>query len=196
MTRQRRDSSIPYGAGNVLSATASLTRGTEYLTLVQQLAIRPEWIYQTHEACLRIQLCHWIGSNIDAINAKLLSCLEVCYECFHIEKRRSAQILAAPITQHLGLDALCNILVEPFAILVDVGRVVPQDWINVVAHEYAHAYLGCPGHDERFLEVISHLCLGLGLEPPPREPHLRHLLRTWPQCRPTADPLAFWLGLA
>jgi hypothetical protein len=54
------------------------------------------------------------------------------------------QIFAAPLAQAFGLDALCNLQTDPISILIDVGRVMPEDWLLVVAHEYAHAHAGTP----------------------------------------------------
>ncbi|MBW4493012.1 MAG: hypothetical protein KME26_07975 [Oscillatoria princeps RMCB-10] len=174
-------------------------RGADYLNAVRRLALQPETIGVADDINERIRICTWIGHNIDAVNAELSECLEACHSCFYPEDRRVMRILAAPLAGEFGVDALCNILAQPVAILIDAGRIHPQDWLSVVAHEYAHAHLGAPGHDRRFLAVISHLCLGLGLELPVWEPAWEEgereaWLRNWPHCRPTPDPLAFWKG--
>lgn len=147
----------------------------------------------------RITICTWIGHHIDAINAELYRHLLACYSCFYAQNRPAIQVLAAPLAPTFGIDAQCNILAQPIAILVDVGRVAPADWLAIVVHEYAHAQVGHPGHSREFCEVLAHLCLGLGLEPP--RPGLSPAdldaeLRSWPYCRALADPLAFWRGLA
>ena len=146
-------------------------------------------------------ICTWIGHHIDGINAELYRHLLACYSCFYAQNRRSIQVLAAPLSPAFGIDAQCNILAHPIAILIDVGRVAPQDWLAIVVHEYAHAQVGHPGHNQEFFEVLAHLCLGLGLEPPHWQPGLSGValeneLRYWPHCQPLADPLAFWRGIA
>lgn len=182
-----------------MGPSEAFIRGSDYLIAVRQVALGPETIDITDDISDRIRICTWIGHNIDAINAELDACTEACQSCFHPQDRRKVQIKAAPLAEKLGVDAFCNILVEPVAIVLDVGRIERQDWLSVVAHEYAHAHLGAPGHDQRFLEVISHLCLGLGLEPPGWEPTTEQpdreiWLRNWPHCAARPDPLAFWKG--
>ncbi|MBZ8181044.1 MAG: hypothetical protein SAL07_05615 [Oscillatoria sp. PMC 1051.18] len=169
-------------------------RGSEYLQFVRELALSPEMVDVSEEINLRIQICNWIGANIDTVNRRLNTCLEACHACFHPEKRQEMQIWAAPLAQKFGVDAFCNLQVKPVAILVDVGRIVPQDWLSVVVHEYAHAHLGYPGHDRRFFDVLTHLCLGLGLPPPTYQPDNLAILPNWPHCQPTKQPLAFWVG--
>lgn len=148
---------------------------------------------------MRDRICTWIGNYIDIVNARLNACLDACHECFYPEQRRPVHIFATPIAQRFGIDGFCNILVEPAVILIDVGRIAPQDWLSIVAHEYAHAHLGFPGHDQRFLAVMEHLCLGLGLEPPRCKPdmpltEIETRLRNWPPYHSTQNPLAFWMG--
>ncbi|WP_017720251.1 hypothetical protein [Kamptonema formosum] len=174
-------------------------RGAEYLNAVRRLALHPEAIGVADDINERIRICTWIGHNIDAVNAELEACLDACHSCFYPQDRRVMRILAAPLAGQFGVDALCNILAQPVAILIDAGRIHPQDWLGVVAHEYAHAHLGAPGHDRHFLAAISHLCLGLGLDLPVwdrawQAGEREAWLRNWPHCRPTPDPLAFWKG--
>lgn len=173
-------------------------RGSDYLRAVRQLAVEPGMIDVTEDIDLRIRICTWIGNNIDAINAELQTCLEACHSCFHPQERREMQILAAPLAEGLGVDAFCNITAEPSALIIDVGRIYPQDWLSIVAHEYAHAHLGHPGHERDFLAVLVHLCLGLGLEPPQVEKFNQSersdWLRNWPHCTPRPHSLAFWCG--
>lgn len=147
----------------------------------------------------RIRVCEWMGEHIYGINLLLNAYLHACHQCFESYERPDIRILAAPLASDLGLDGLCNIFTDPITMLIDVGRVDPADWICVVAHEYAHAYLGTPGHTDQFQAVLNHLCLGLGLEPfvgfehlpaTVREQHLQH----WPCCQTRQNSLAFWQG--
>lgn len=135
----------------------------------------------------------WIGNSIGTVNQRLQLHLSACADCFQPRDRRSIQIVAVPLATSLGLDGFCNITTTPRTILVDVGRVEPSDWLALVAHEYAHAQLGYAGHDRRYGEVLSHLCLGLGL-PQPRLSVEPDDLRHYPPYLHTADPLAFWRG--
>ncbi len=174
-------------------------RGAEYLKAVRQLVLEPTMIDVTDDINERIRICTWIGEHIDEINAKLNDYLNACHQCFYPEQRRSMRILAAPLASSFGIDALCNILLDPITLVIDVGQVGPADWLSIVVHEYAHAHLKAPGHDQQFLTVISHLCLGLGLEPPKPEGEndgqgMESWLRKWPYCNATPDPLAFWRG--
>lgn len=135
----------------------------------------------------------WMAANIDRINEVLNQHLIACQDCFFPENRVSAIVLAAPINPELQIDAFCNVRVDPQAIVVDVGRIVPDDWLKVVVHEYAHAVIGSSGHSPRYGAVLQHLCLGLGLDLPMlslSETDLRGL----PYCRSTIDPTRFWQG--
>ena len=173
--------------------------GFEYVTKVRSLALSPEMIDPGPAMAQRIRVCEWIGEHIYGINLLLNAYLHACHQCFEPDERPDIRVLAAPLAANLGLDGLCNIFTNPITVLIDVGRVDPADWICVVAHEYAHAYLGSPGHNEQFQDVLNHLCLGLGLEPfigfdhlstTAKERHLRH----WPRCQTQTDSLAFWQG--
>lgn len=174
--------------------------GFEYLAQVRQLAFSPDMIETAEATRDRIRICTWIGENIQAINLMLNAYLYACHQCFELAERPTVRILAAPLSERLGLDGLCNLWVEPTTILVDVGRVAPADWVCVVAHEYAHAYLKTPGHDPRFLAVLNHLCLGLDLPPLVYSPvgaieiDLEQCLQSWPPCEALMDSLAFWSG--
>ncbi len=174
--------------------TDFVKQGVEYLGQVRQLMIAPGMIELTNDINLRIQICEWIGQHIQAVNAQLEIYLDTCHGCFHISEQRPVQILAAPIADPFGIDALCNVQTTPMTILMDVGRVAPQDWLSAVAHEYAHAYLGRPGHDEHFSAIITHLCLKLGLPIPKQVPNWEATLPNWPPYESLADPLSFWLG--
>jgi hypothetical protein len=169
-------------------------RGYQYLTAVRQLALEPEMLDVTDNLRESERIYTWIGNHIDAINAELNAYLEACHGCFHPEQRRPMHILATPLATEYGIDGLCNIMVYPAVILIDVGRTAPQDWLSIVVHEYAHAHLGSPGHDWQFFNIISHLCLGLGLEPPRWQPDMEKYLRNWPHCASLANSLTFWMG--
>jgi hypothetical protein len=142
----------------------------------------------------RIPICTWIGERIDAVNAHLCAHLQACHACFHPWEQRPLQIFAAPLAQSYGIDGLCNLQTNPITILIDVGRVVPEDWLRLVAHEYAHAHAGSPGHHQQFARSLAHLCLGLQIAPPLGQPHREDSLRFYPHCCSTQDPLAFWQG--
>ncbi len=169
-------------------------RGYQYLNAVRQLVLDPSMVDVTDSQMELERICTWIGNHIEIVNAKLDACLETCHSCFHAEQHRPMRIFATPLAQEFGIDGLCNILVNPAVILIDVGRTIPQDWLKIVVHEYAHAHLGSPGHDKRFFDIISHLCLGLGLAPPIWQQNMETYLRNWPHCASTANPLAFWMG--
>jgi hypothetical protein len=168
------------------------TRGIDYLRVIQGFAPDPAMVNVMENLRDRITICTWIGKNIEAVNEALRYCLLACHECFYPHERRSIQIFAVPLGQPLGLDGLCNVSTTPISILVDVGRVTPEDWLRIVAHEYAHAHIGSPGHHDGFAAVLSHLCLGLGLEPPKEQGEI--VLRSWPPYTSILDPLAFWRG--
>jgi hypothetical protein len=182
-------------------STDAFTKGWHYLQRVQQLALEPEMVDMMPNWRDHTAVCTWIGHHIEAINAELYRHLIACYGCFYAQNRPPIQVLAAPLAPAFGVDAQCNILAKPIAILIDVGRVAPHDWLAIVAHEYAHAQVGHPGHNREFFEILAHLCLGLGLEPPYQPPGMSSMaleaeLRSWPHCRPMTDSLAFWRGLA
>lgn len=170
------------------------TRGLNYLYQVRDLALDPNLIDLVYHHDRRLPVCIWIGQHIEAINLKLRHCLQACHDCFHPWEQRSIQIFAAPFADSFGIDGLCNVHTQPMTILVDVGRVVPQDWLALVAHEYAHAHLGSPGHHPDFVQVLSHLCRGLGLALPSVEPNEAGQWRSFPPYRSTGNGLAFWQG--
>ncbi|RCJ14564.1 hypothetical protein A6S26_10635 [Nostoc sp. ATCC 43529] len=178
----------------ILKQTDAFTRGRDYLHLVQEFALEPGMVDVFDNLRDRIAICTWIGKNINSVNATINTYLEACHQCFHPQERRHIQIFAVPIAQSFGIDGLCNILTNPITILVDVGRVAPKDWFGIVVHEYAHAHLGDYGHNQQFAKILSHLCLGLGLEPPLWEAGMEATLRSWPYCQSTIDPLEFWIG--
>ncbi len=179
---------------NYPAKSDAFTRGCNYLRMVQRFAIEPKMVDVMDNLRDRIPICNFIGNNIDTINTQLGVYLDACHECFHPQKRKHIRILATPLAQSLGIDGVCNIFTTPVTIFVDVGRVVPQNWLHIVAHEYAHAHLGESGHSQKFATILSHVCLGLGLEPPYQQPGMEAYLRSWPYCQSTRDPLSFWIG--
>ncbi|MCP2729574.1 hypothetical protein [Limnofasciculus baicalensis] len=184
----------PYRAGESLIIADPWVRGYKYLEAMQQLALIPDMVDVRENSSVGDRICGWIGKYIDTINAELRACLEACHGCFHSELRRPIQIWATPLSEEFGIDGFCNILLDPTVILIDVGRTSPDDWLSIVVHEYAHAHIGSPGHDIRFFEVLSHLCLGLGLPPPVWQPDIEDYLKNWPYCPSRANPLSFWMG--
>jgi len=179
----------------ITTSTDPFTRGLDYLYGVRGLAPAPEMVNVVHELNHRTFICTWIGEHIDAVNLQLEACLQACHGCFHAWEQPTIQIFAAPLAQVFGVDGVCNFQATPITLLIDVGRVQPQNWLLLVAHEYAHAHAGSPGHHAQFARSLSHLCLGLGIVPPP-DPlgASADYLRFYPYCPPTADPLAFWRG--
>jgi hypothetical protein len=171
-----------------------LTRGLDYLYGVRRLALAPEMVSLVDERAIRNPICRWIGKHIEAVNTQLRLCLQACHGCFHSWEQPSIQIFAAPLAQVFGIDALCNFGTQPITILIDVGRVMPEDWLLLVIHEYAHAHVGSPGHHEQFAQSLTHLCLGLEIAPPFYQRGKEDTLRFYPNCPPTEDPLAFWRG--
>lgn len=169
-------------------------RGLDYLYGVRSLAQEPDLIDLVYDLQARAPICTWIGQHIDEVNAALRVYLTACHNCFHPWQQKPIQIWAAPLSQAFGIDGFCNLQTAPITILVDVGRVVPQDWLRLVLHEYAHASTGVPGHHQQFADVLSHLCLGLGIEPPHNHSSKQLQLHSYPYCRPTQDPRAFWRG--
>ncbi len=164
-------------------------RGKAYWQQMQTLALDPSLVALRLPSAWEEQICCAIAQRIATINQELEAHLSRCQQCFYPEQRLNIQIFATPFARHLNIDGLCNVKRQPITILIDVGRIVYADWLCAVVHEYAHAQVGVAGHHDTFLETLTHLCLGLGLTPPPS----KTLSEAWPPCRPTADPLAFWL---
>jgi hypothetical protein len=175
------------------SQNTTYQAGVKYLQRVQILLPDPQMIDVMDNLRDRVLICSWIGNQIEDINKLLQAHLNACHDCFDLGVRRSIQILAIPFSSSVQLDGFCNITTVPTTILVDVGRVAPGDWLALVAHEYAHAHLGYPGHDREYARVLSHLCLGLGFPQPSLIPDDRSLYY-WPPYSPTIDPLAWWRG--
>jgi hypothetical protein len=165
-------------------------QGLEYLHRMQTLALNPALIGglgQPHEAAIAT----WIGRHSVAWNRHLQTLVHHCHECFHPHARPQVQTFAVPLAPAFGLDGLCNHQTQPITILLDLGRVVPHHWLRLLVHEYAHAQVGRPGHDDAFGHSLAQLCLGLGLDAPPLDAtRWTH----WPPCQATTDALAFWMG--
>jgi hypothetical protein len=172
--------------------TEAYQLGLAYLERVRSVLPDPQMIDVTSNLRDRVSICNWIGKHIETVNRSLQVHLHACHECFNVGDRRSMQIFAVPLAASVQLDGFCNINARPTTILVDVGRVAPPDWLALVAHEYAHAHLGYPGHDREYAQVLSHLCLGLGFAQPSLQPDDR--IYCWPPYSPTIDPLAWWRG--
>jgi hypothetical protein len=167
--------------------------GVDYLHTIQSLLPDPQMVDVMENLRDRISICTWLGEQIGTVNNRLQAHLNACHDCFDLSDRKSVQIFAVPLAASVRLDGFCNINTMPTTILVDIGRVPPPDWLALVAHEYAHAHLGYPGHDRQFARILSHLCLGLGLaQPSPTQSN--ESLYYWPPYQPTIDPLAFWRG--
>lgn len=167
--------------------------GLVYLAKIRSVLPDPQMVDVMSNLRDRVLICSWIGNQIETVNRSLQVHVTACDECFDPSDRRSLQILAVPFASSAQLDGFCNINTTPTTILVDVGRVAPADWLALVAHEYAHAHLGYPGHDRAYAEVLSHLCLGLGFAQPSFQPDDRSIY-CWPPYPATIDPLAWWRG--
>jgi hypothetical protein len=167
--------------------------GVEYLQGIQSLLPEAQMVDVMDNLRDRVSICNWIGTQIESVNISLQAHLNACHDCFDLRDRKSIQIFAIPFASSVQLDGFCNITTVPATILVDVGRVAPADWLALVAHEYAHAHLGYPGHDREYAKVLSHLCLGLGFPQPSLVPDDRSLYY-WPPYLASIDPLALWRG--
>ena len=167
--------------------------GVEYLQRVQLLLPAAHMIDVMDNLRDRVVICNWIGKEIESVNISLQAHLSACHDCFDPSDRQPVEIFAVPFSSSVRLDGFCNINISPTTILVDVGRVPSADWLALVAHEYAHAHLGYPGHDRAYAEVLSHLCLGLGFPQPSIDP-VDSSLHYWPMYSPSIDPLAWWRG--
>jgi hypothetical protein len=163
-------------------------QGLDYLYQARVHALDADMVDIVFDFDQRSPICTWIGTHIDRLNAKLYALLQICHNCFHTTQQPPFHILAAPLADRYGIDGLCNL--DTATILIDVGRVHPDDWLALVMHEYAHAHANSPGHHAQFAQSLSHLCLGLAIAPP-----VSHtMLPAYPPYRSTAAPLAFWRG--
>jgi hypothetical protein len=187
--------SISQPLANSLILTTSndpFTRGLDYLYGLRSLAIDPDMIDIMHDPNHRIPVATWIGNNIDRINAELQALVQACHDCFHETSQAPIQIWAAPLADAYNICGLCNLKTQPTTLLVDLGRVEPADWLALVVHEYAHAQAGTPGHHQNFATALIHLCRGLSLPLPNIEPGQENLLRLYPSCQITLNPLNWW----
>lgn len=168
--------------------------GLDYLYTMRSLALKPDMVNLLHQCSDRTKIYHWVGSHIDAINTRLNHLLQACHGCFHPWERPTLQIFAAPLSDTYQLEGICNLHTRPITLLIDVGRAAPEDWLALVAHEYAHARAAAPGHHHQFAQALAHLCLGLGYEALPWQPGIEVNLRAYPYTRALPDPLSFWRG--
>ena len=188
------DRAIPSWAGKLLPSSDPYQRGLDYLYGMRQLSLEPRMIDVIDRLHDREPICIWIGNNIETINIELNACLDACHECFHPWERCQVQIFATPLASAFGIDGLCNLTTSPITILIDVGRLLPRDWLGLVAHEYAHAHVGQPGHDRPFMAALSQLCLGLGLPLPSDQLANQESWAYWPPHSSLPNPLTFWRG--
>lgn len=162
-----------------------------YLQEMQAYALAPGMVNLLELDPDRPRIFDWIQHHVPQINHLLQQYLQDCHACFPPTEQPPLQIFAVPLSPYFGIDAFCNFSSQPMTILVDVGRVEPHHWLGLVAHEYAHAQVGKPGHDRAFAEVLNHLCLGLGL---PSPGYTEAQLKSYPGGTPVVDALAFWRG--
>jgi hypothetical protein len=174
--------------------TLAYRNGVAYLDKIQFLLPNPQMVDVMDNVRDRVSICTWIGSQIETVNRSLQIHLNACHGCFNPIDRRSIQLLAVPFAPLMQLDGFCNIHTNPTTILVDLGRVAPADWLALIAHEYAHAHVGYPGHDRAYADVLGHLCLGLGFAQPSPSCVDDRSIYCWPPYSPTIDPLAWWRG--
>jgi hypothetical protein len=180
-------------SGHKIQSSLAYSQGLQYLQTMQRLALDPAMVNVLHTLPDQLAIVAWIGQHQNTLNAQLKTYVQACHECFHPHARPQVQIFAVPLAAAFGFDGLCNAATHPTTILVDLGRVLPRDWLRLVIHEYAHAQVDTPGHHDRFVATLSHLCLGLGIELP--LPTMPDPWPHWPPCQSTVDPLAFWRGL-
>lgn len=178
----------------VTSSTDPFARGLDYLYGVRSLAPEPDMVDVMHNSVHRAPICQWIGQYIEQVNAALQVSLQACHRCISPSDRPLVKVLATPLAQSFQLDGLCNLQTTPITILIDVGRLAPEDWWLLVAHEYAHAYARCPGHHQVFTDALTRLCLGLGVVPPSGAASPETDLPFYPPYEALPDSLAFWRG--
>jgi hypothetical protein len=169
---------------------AAFGRGLDYLYGLRSGLPQPELISLMLHPTHRESACLWIGEHIQALNAQLNPLLEACEECILPALRPQIHLFAAPLSPQFGLDGLCCLPQSPHPtrILLDLGVLEPQYWLNLLVHEYAHAVAAAAGHDLPFQRALSALCLGLDLE-------LRGAdWPTLPSYPRRENRLSFWLG--
>jgi hypothetical protein len=167
-------------------------RALQYLQFVQGFELEPGMVnlFLREKDLVYPRLVE----RIDWLNYQMRLHLQDCQDCLFPENQRSVQILAAPLDPRLQIDGFCDIRAHPITIVVDPGRIDSQDWLGLVVHEYAHAITGTVGHGPKFGAILQHLCLGLGLVATHPELLTEQQLCSYPPCRQTSDPLAFWLS--
>jgi hypothetical protein len=178
----------------ITTSADPVTRGLDYLHGLRSLAIDPDMIDIIHDPAHRIPVATWIGSNIDRINTELQALVQACDDCCYATSQPQIQVWAAPLATSYNICGLCNLQTNPTTLLVDLGRVVPADWLALVVHEYAHAQAGSPGHHQDFSIALNHLCRGLSLPLPNIEPGQEDRLRLYPACQIVTDSLSWWQG--
>ncbi len=138
----------------------------------------------------------WVGRHIHHLNLQLAAILADVLNCFQPQFRPMVQIFAAPIAPKVQLDGFCNWQAQPITLVIDPSRVVQADWPHLVVHELAHAVACSAGHEAKFYQALSHLCLAQDLPLPPANSLESDVLRYWPPCRLLPQPERFWLGEA
>lgn len=169
-------------------------RGRAYLQDLEQLVPTSDLITRPDSLHAPQIDCAWIGQEIHRLNRALYQLLIRCQDCLQPSNRPQAAIFAAPLAITAGIKGFCNVALRPTPLLIDVGQIHPQDWLAIVAHEYAHAIAGDRGHGTAFQSALSHLCLGLGLLPPPLQAADPDLWPIWPPCRQPSYGSGFWRG--
>jgi hypothetical protein len=167
--------------------------GSQYLAMVRDLAVQPAWVSLAHVADPPGAALDWLGRHIHQVNRQLDAMVRDLLDCFAPGEQPRVQIFAAPIAPAAGVDGFCNPHSAPITLIVDPGRIVPEHWSRLVAHELAHAVTQAGGHDEGFRDAIAHLCLAQDL-PLPTPELSAETLCYWPPCRRPPDPANFWLG--
>lgn len=172
-----------------------LERGRAYCQRIQSLLPELDWCIDLNGKD-QLQRFIWIGKNIHCLNSKLWQLTLTCSSCFLQNNYPLVQTWAFPLdwlVTEPSLVGLCGPQTEPKTLLIDVGQVHPDDWLGVVAHEFAHAMSGA-GHGPDFQTVLTHLCIGLGL-PTPATLSDEQTLKHWPPHRPYHQP-GYWFGEA
>lgn len=174
------------------SVLGGVDRALQYLQFVQRFELESGMInlFLREKGLVYPRL----ADRIDGLNRQMNAHLLACQDCLFPENQRSVQIFAAPLEPRLHIDGFCDIRANPIAIVVDPGRIESEDWLGLVVHEYAHAITGTVGHGPKFGAILQHLCLGLGLVTTNSDLLTEQQLCSYPPCRQTADPLAFWLS--
>jgi hypothetical protein len=161
---------------------------------MRQLAPQADWIAMANAEDQYLAVMTWVGGHIHHLNQQLAAILVDLLNCFQPQARPAVQVFAAPIAPKVGLDGFCNLHTQPITLVIDPSRVIQADWPHLVAHELAHAVALTAGHDARFYQALSYLCLAQDLPQPPPASLDSSILRYWPPCRLLPQPNRFWLG--